>query len=100
MAYEFQLGPYLNARYGPNQCPWGGPTEGDDHDHFFLTRGEEDRFFFDSNWGEADWKDWEWRREADQKQRLFEKNKRDQQMIVEDDVTRTIVLMPRKVIRA
>jgi hypothetical protein len=56
------MGPYTNVAYGPRHCPWGGPTEGDDKDYFFLTRGEEYRFFFDVAWDEDDWQDWCWKR--------------------------------------
>ena len=99
MAYEFELGPYLNAGYGPKECPWGGPREGDDNDMFFLTRGEEDRFFFDSKWGDADWQDWNWKMGADyaeKKRRAQESAKKNQRMMVDDDVRISIVLMPRK----
>ena len=58
------VGPYTNIAYGPKRCPWGGPTEGDDKDYFFLTRGEEWRLFFDCDWDDADWQDWRWKVEA------------------------------------
>jgi len=95
MAHEFALGPYINAARGPKECDWGGPTEGDDNDHFFLSRGEEDRFFFDSEWGDADWQDWNWKMEADyaDKKRRTPKKK---WAMVEVDVRRPLVLMPRK----
>ena len=93
------MGPYTNAAYGPPECPWGGPREGDDHDVFFLTRGDEDRLLFDSKWGDEEWEDWSWKMEADyvEKQKHAEESaKRKHRLRSEYDLKRSIVLMPRK----
>ena len=94
----FALGPYHNAQHGPKDCPWGGPTEGDDDDYFFLTRGDEERSFVGSVWKYEDRKDWKWRMAADsaaKQRRLHYSMKRNQRTHISYDVTGPISPMRR-----
>jgi hypothetical protein len=57
--------------YGPEKCPWGGPEQGDDHDVFFLLRGDEKRilcYMVDAEWGDEDWADWKWKMKANHRE--------------------------------
>ena len=90
-------GPHTNIAYGPTVCPWGGPTEGDDKDYFFLTRGDEWRLFFDCEWDDVDWQDWRWKEQAANEE--DQKRSRVQGRGLRQMVPKRVVLVARDKVR-